>query len=78
MVQMPRFEEGDRVRVDIPDETDLDHDELHGKHGIVVRVLADDAGVTTGDERDSLLYRIEVEDGQKHDFREPDLRPPLE
>ncbi|NHX37291.1 MULTISPECIES: hypothetical protein [Halolamina] len=75
---MPRFENGDRVRVDIPEETDPDHDELHGKHGTVVRILDDDAGETTGNERDSLLYRIEIEDDQIHDFREHDLRPPIE
>jgi len=75
---MPRFEEGDRVRVDIPDETDPDHDELHGKHGIVVELLSDDAGETTGSEQDSVIYRIEVENDQTHDFREHDLRPPIE
>ena len=75
---MPRFEEGDRVRVDIPDETDPDHDELHGKHGTVVELLSDDAGETTGSEQDSVIYRIEVENGQTHDFRGHDLRPPIE
>jgi hypothetical protein len=25
--------EGDRVRIDIPDETDPDHDAYHGVHG---------------------------------------------
>lgn len=75
---MPRFEEGDRVRVDIPNETDPDHDELHGKHGTVVELLSDDAGETTGSEQDSVIYCIEVENGQTHDFREHDLRPPIE
>jgi hypothetical protein len=72
---MQRFSEGDRVRVDIPDETDPDHDEYHGRHGKVVAVLEDDAGRTTGDERDSLLFRVELEDGGVEDFRWRDLRP---
>ena len=73
---MQRFSEGDRVRVDIPDETDPDHDEYHRRHGKVVVVLEDDAGRTTGDERDSLLFRVELEDGSVEDFRWHDLRPP--
>lgn len=74
---MPRFEKGDRVRVDLPDETDPDHDEFHGEHGTVIDVIEDDAGKTTGSESDSRLYRIEVEDGRTHDFRKRDLRPPI-
>ena len=75
---MPRFDEGDRVRVDIPDEADPDHDEFHGEHGTVVAVLEDDAGETTGDERDNVLFRVELDDGETVDLRWPDLRPPLE
>jgi hypothetical protein len=29
---MQRFSEGDCVRIDIPDETDPDHQECYGKH----------------------------------------------
>lgn len=68
-----RFSEGDEVRVDIPDRDDPDF-HLHRKHGVVVEVIGDDAGVNTGDERDSLIYRVEV-DGEPHDFRWRDLRP---
>lgn len=74
---MTQFIEGDTVRVDIPDQTDPDHDEFHGEHGTVVSVLEDDAGETTGRDQDSLLYRIEMEDGKTFDFREADLRPPI-
>ena len=74
---MTQFIEGDRVRVDIPDESDPDHDEYHGEHGTVVDVLEDDAGKTTGRDQDSLLYRIKLEDGRTLDFREQDLRPPI-
>jgi ribosomal protein L21E len=73
---MQRFSEDDRVRVDIPDETDPDHERYHGVQGTVVAVLEDDADRATGDERDSLLFRVELEDGYVEDFRWRDLRPP--
>ena len=72
---MQRFSEDDRVRVDIPDETDPDHERYHGFRGTVVAVINDDAGRTTGDERDSLLFRVELEEGSVEDFRWRDLRP---
>ena len=72
---MRRFEEGDRVRVDIPDETDPDHDRLHGKRGIVVDIIEDDAGLETGDLRDSYSFRVETDGGEIEDLRWRDLRP---
>lgn len=75
---MPRFDEGDRVRVDIPDETDPDYDDFHGEHGTVVAVLEDDAGMMTGDDRDDVLYRVELDDGETVDLRWPDLRLPVD
>ncbi|QCC52832.1 hypothetical protein [Halapricum salinum] len=72
---MRRFTEGDRVRIDIPDETDPDHDRYHGAHGTVVEVLTDDAGRETGDERDNHLFRVDVDDGPVVDLRWRDLRP---
>ena len=51
---------GDQIRVDIPDETDPDHERLHGRSGTIVDVIADDAGQTTGDVRDSYLFRVEL------------------
>jgi hypothetical protein len=72
---MHRFNLGDRVRIDIPDETDPDYVQYHDQHGTVVDVLTDDAGKTTGDERDSALYRIELDTGNTVDFRWRDLRP---
>jgi hypothetical protein len=73
---MQRFSEGDRVRVDILDETDPDHERYHRVRGTVISVLEDEAGRATGDERDSLLFRVELEDGGVEDFRWRDLRPP--
>lgn len=40
---------------------------------VVVEVIQDDAGANTGDERDSVVYRVEV-DGEQYDFRWRDLR----
>jgi ribosomal protein L21E len=75
---MTIFEPGDRVRVDITDETDPDF-EWHGQHGEVIDVFEDDAGEVTGNDRDSRLYRIDL-DGYDHtlDLRHRDLRPPFE
>lgn len=75
---MDGFAEGDQVRVDIPDETDPDYDQYHGEHGTITRILEDDAGRTTGDERDATIYRIEFSSGEIADFRWRDLRPPIE
>ena len=72
---MRRFEQGDRVRVDIPDETDPDHDRLHGKHGTVIEVFEDDAGEETGDPRDSHLFDVQLNDGSVEQLRWRDLRP---
>ena len=71
---MEAFQEGDRVRVDIPDRDDPDFDEFHDRVGTIVDVSSDDAGKYTGDERDSVLYRVEFEDGEVMDFRWRDLR----
>jgi len=69
---------GSRVRVDIPDETDRDHDRYHGVHGTIVETLEDEAGAVTGDEREAVIYRVKFESGKTADFRWRDLRPPLE
>ena len=73
---MERYTEGDRVRVDIPDETDPDHERYHGREGTVTAVLSDNAGAVTGDERDSTLFRVELDSGETADLRWRDLRPP--
>ncbi len=72
---MRRFEAGDRVRIDIPDETDLDHDRLHGLHGTVVDIIEDDAGKETNDPRDSYIFYVETADGDVVHLRWRDLRP---
>jgi len=75
---MARFAKGDRVRVDIPDETDPEHSRYHGEHGEIIMVLTDDAGVVTTDDRDSLLYRVALENSKIVDFRWRDLRSPID
>ena len=72
---MSRFNQGDRVRIDIPDKEDPDFDAWHGRRGVVVSVLSDDARQHTGDKRDAIMYRVEFEDGKRMDFRWRDLRP---
>ncbi|GAA0678851.1 hypothetical protein ACFQDG_01155 [Natronoarchaeum mannanilyticum] len=71
---MNRFTEGDRVRIDIPDTDDPDHARWHGTFGTVVDVREDDAGQETGDERDSIEYRVEA-GGDSMWFRWRDVRP---
>lgn len=75
---MSRFEGGDRVRIDIPDEQDPDHSRYHGRHGEIVATIEDDAGRETGDERDSVVYRVKFDSGERTDFRQGDLRPPFD
>ena len=58
---MPEFSTGDRVRIDIPDETDPDHEAYHGVHGRVTAILTDDVGEATGDTGDSRPYRVKLE-----------------
>jgi ribosomal protein L21E len=74
---MSEYDVGDRVRIDIPDETDPDHKRYHGKHGQVVDVLEDEAGTLTGDERDSTIYRVEFSNGEELDLRYKSIRPPI-
>lgn len=73
---MRRFEPGDRVRVDIPDESDPDF-AYHGEEGEIVEIIEDDAGFETGDERDSYIFVVEL-DAEVGHFRWRDLRPAME
>lgn len=75
---MSEYHVGDRVRVDIPDETDPDHDQYHGEHGKVVEILEDEAGTLTGDDRDSVIYRVQFSTGEELDLRHQSIRPPIQ
>jgi hypothetical protein len=72
---MKRFEVGDSVRIDIPDETDPDYERLHGRHGTIVEIIPDDADALTGDEREGHLFRVDLDNGATVDVRWRDLRP---
>lgn len=72
---MRRFEIRDRVRVDIPDKDDIDHERLHGKQGTIVEIFEDDAGQETGDSRDSHLFTVEIDEGSTEHLRWRDIRP---
>jgi hypothetical protein len=68
------YEQGDRVRVDIPDPDDPEF-KYNREAGTIDAVIEDAAGSETGDERDSNLYRVELDSGETMDFRWQDLRP---
>jgi hypothetical protein len=72
---MRRFETGDRVRIDIPNEDDPDHERLHRKQGTIVEILEDDAGKETGDQRDSHLFAVDIDEDTIEHLRWRDLRP---
>lgn len=72
---MKRFEVGDSVRIDIPDQSDPDFNQYHDRSGEIVKVIEDDAGWHTGDERDSYLFGVEFKNGEREHFRWRDLRP---
>lgn len=72
---MRRFDTGDSVRIDIPDETDPDYERFHGRQGTVIKIIPDDAGAVTGDEREGYLFRVDLNDGKTVDVRWRDLRP---
>ena len=75
---MREYDIGDRVRIDIPDETDPDHDRYHGEHGRIADILEDEAGTLTGDERDSIIYRVKFSNGEKLDLRHQAIRSPIQ
>jgi hypothetical protein len=73
---MRQFSNGDRVRIDIPDENDPDFGRLHDKTGKIIGTFEDDAGLVTRDDRDNMIYRVELaDDGSVVDVRWRDLRP---
>lgn len=67
-------EEGDQVRIDIPDESDPDF-QYHRSTDRVTAVIKDDAASETADPRDTRLYQVELDSGEQVDFRWRDVRP---
>ncbi|SHL60091.1 hypothetical protein SAMN05444342_4219 [Haladaptatus paucihalophilus DX253] len=72
---MNQFEKNDRVRIDIPDETDPGHESYHGREDRIIEVHQDNAGKVTGDERDNIDYLVKFDDGGSMYFRWRNLRP---
>lgn len=68
-----RFAPGDRVRVDIPDETHPDHRRQHSRHGQVIAIIPDDESVPDTQRK----YRVAFDDGGYADFPFWHLRPPI-
>jgi len=75
---MSQYDVGERVRIDIPDETDPDNEQYHGEHGQIADILEDEAGSLTGDEQDSLIYQIQLDNGDNIDVLYRAIRPPIE
>lgn len=73
-----RFAPGDRVRVDIPDETHPDHHEYHGCHGEVTAILSTNEDVETGYDRRGYTFLVRLDAGCHADFKWVYLRPPIE
>lgn len=75
---MPDYDVGDRVRIDIPNETNPNHDQYHEEHGTIVDILEDDSDAFSGDEQESSIYRIQLDAGEKLDVRHLVIRPPIQ
>ncbi len=56
----------------------VDFDAYHGRHGEVIQLLVDTMSGLIGNPADTVLYRVAFADGSVNDFREHDLRPPIE
>lgn len=72
-----RWSRGDRVRVDIPDESRPDHRRLHGRHGEVIAVIPLASGGETDGDPPGYKYRIRFDAGGYADLQWYDLRPPI-
>lgn len=67
------FDVGDRVRIDIPDETRPDH-KHHGKNGEIIALIP------IGEHEESEpggRFRVELDTGGAVDVGPQDLRPPI-
>lgn len=73
---MKIFNQGDRVKIVIPDPQDPDH-QYHQKTGTITDICEDDLGGLTGETRHNYLYTVDFDDNTLDpvDFRYDDLAP---
>lgn len=70
------FGVGDRVRIDIPDETDPKH-EYHGKNGEIIGFYPGNQESRRESGQRIRLYRVELDIGDIVDVDGRALRPPI-
>lgn len=71
---MAKFSEGDAVQVHLPDKNDPDHDRYHGRHGIIVKKLECGVITITGEEKNSIHYRVQFSFNKKLDLPQQCIR----
>jgi len=55
----------------------IDYDRYLGQNDRITNILEDESGTLTGDERDSIIYRIQFSNGEELDLRHQTIRPPI-
>jgi len=70
-----RFDAGDPVRIDIPDQMAPDYQRLHDTRGTVVEILKDDTEAVTGDLREGYIFHLMLDNWETVVVRWRDLRP---
>jgi ribosomal protein L21E len=73
--QHTAFQIGDRVKLVLDKEGSPDN-QLHGKKGEITDIQFDNLGETTGQPKDSFLYKVQLDSGHTPNihFRRHDLR----
>jgi len=75
---MSEFSTGETVRIDIPDETDPDHDAYHGEHGHVIDIVEGEMTTITGEQVEEIRYRIRLPDGEELELPSHAIRPSIQ
>lgn len=70
------YEVGDRVRIDIPDETHPEHLH-HGTNGEIIAVMPDRQGQRPDIDPASVQYRVDLDTEGVVDVRAHFVRPPI-